>query len=111
VVSPPPAAWDAPLILEEALDARARDMALTMFKLLGCRDMARVDLRVDGEKRLYFLEINPLPSFDPTGSVGLLAEYVGTTYAALVGRILEAALLRLGSDPNRKSGATVGLGV
>lgn len=94
VVSPPPLAGDAPLILDEALDARAREMALTMFKLLGCRDMARVDLRVDRDGRLYFLEINPLPSFDPTGSFGLLAEHLGTTYTTLIGRILEAALER-----------------
>jgi D-alanine-D-alanine ligase len=97
LLTPAPSAWDAPLTLHEPLDAQAREMARGMFSLLGCRDMARVDLRVDGDGRPSVLEINPLPSFDPEGSLGLLAESLGTTYTALVGRILEAALLRLGS--------------
>jgi D-alanine-D-alanine ligase len=91
-------AWEAPLDLTDAMDHRARAIASAMFEALGCRDMARVDLRVDEEGRIYFLEINPLPSFDPEGTVGLLGEYLGIGYAGVVGRILEAALTRIGSN-------------
>jgi len=91
--------WLCPVELTPELDVRARQLAVTMFETLRCRDMARVDLRVDEQGRLYFLEINPLPSFDPEGTVGLMAEYLGTTYTQLVGRILEAARLRLGCAP------------
>jgi len=101
VIRPVPSVVETPLLLDESLDEQARQIARTMFGLLGCRDMARVDLRVDRQGRPWFLEINPLPSFDPQGSVGLLAEHMGTTYAALIGRILDAALVRLGSDPKR----------
>ena len=90
-----PDAWEALLILDEALEAQASRIAQTMFGVLGCRDMARVDLRVDRQGQAWFLEINPLPSCDPAGSLGLLAESTGTTYAALIGRILNAALDRL----------------
>ncbi len=89
------AEWLCPVALTAELDAAAARMAVTMFHALRCRDMARVDLRVDEQGRLYFLEINPLPSCDPTGSLGLLAEYLGVTYAQLVGQVLNAALLRL----------------
>ena len=95
VVSPPPPRWACPLTLDEALDARARQMALEVFRLIGCRDLARVDLRVDEQGRLWFLEINPLPSFDPDGSLGGLAQCLGTSYTDLIGRILEAAVSRL----------------
>ena len=88
--------WLSPVELTPQLDARARAMAVTMCDALGCRDMARVDVRIDEAGTPYFLEINPLPSFDPAGSLGLLAEYLGTTYTQLVGCILEAALHRLG---------------
>ena len=71
-----------------------------MFERLGCRDVARIDLRVDEDGRVQFLEINPLPSFAPDGTVGLLAEYLGTTYAALLGRVLDAATLRLTGWPS-----------
>jgi D-alanine-D-alanine ligase len=91
-----PAAWEAPVPIDAPLDTAAGAMAVTMFNALGCRDVARVDLRVGERGRLYFLEINPLPSFDPELGLGLLAEYLGTTYAGLVGRILDAALERLG---------------
>ena len=95
VVRPVPERVECPLRLEPALDAEARRIALAMFQALGCRDMARVDLRVDAQGRPVFLEINPLPSFDPAGSLGLLAESLGTTYAHLIGEILRAARERL----------------
>ena len=91
VVRSAPAQTIAPLILDQALDGEARRVALTMFQALGCHDMARVDLRVDAAGRVQFLEINPLPSFDPQGSFGLLAEYLGSTYPEMIQRILDAA--------------------
>ena len=99
VVRPTPAQGACPLTLEPALEAEARRVALRMFTILGCRDIARVDLRVDDVGRVFFLEINPLPSFDPEGSLGLLAEYLGVTYAQLLGRVLDAALARYGGTP------------
>lgn len=89
VVSPAPSAWTAPLELTDGVEAAARQAALTMFHAITCRDMARVDLRVDPDGRVWFLEINPLPSFDPEGTLGLLAEHLGVTYEALIGRILD----------------------
>jgi D-alanine-D-alanine ligase len=94
-----PQRWLAPLELDERLDREAREAALTLFAALGCRDLARVDLRVDAEGRVYVLEINPLPSFDPEGTIGLLAEHLGLAYADLLGDILDAALRRLGVLP------------
>ena len=95
VVRPAPQRVECPLTLEPALDAEARRIAVAMFQALGCRDMARVDLRVDAQGRALFLEINPLPSFDPEGSLGRLADYLGVPYAHLVSDILHAALVRL----------------
>ena len=94
VVTPAPTQTIAPLTLDSSLDEDARRIALTMFHALGCRDMARVDLRVDAHGKAQFLEINPLPSFDPEGTIGLLAEYLGTTYPQIIRNILEAALAR-----------------
>ena len=103
VVAPPPARSVSPLTLEPALEAEAGRLAVRMFEALGCRDVARVDLRVDGAGRPWFLEINPLPSFDPAGSFGLLAESLGCSYAALLGRVLDAALARCGLMPQPPS--------
>ena len=94
-------AWETPLELTEELDAKARKIALVMFEALGCRDMARVDLRVDEAGAIYFLEINPLPAFAPGGSFGLLAESMGVPYSQLIGKILQAASSRLASQGPR----------
>jgi len=88
-------AWLCPVELTPALETVAAKTAVTMFEALRCRDMARVDLRVAEDGTLYFLEINPLPSFDPDGSLGLIAEYLGATYTELIHQVLNAALLRL----------------
>lgn len=88
--------WITPVDLTAVLEAEASRTAIAAFTALRCQDMARVDLRVDEQGRVYFLEINPLPSFDPEGSLGLLAEYLGTTYDALIGQVLAAAASRLG---------------
>jgi D-alanine-D-alanine ligase len=99
--------WSCPLELDDRLDTQARGIALAMFAALGCRDMARVDLRVDAAGRAQFIEINPLPSVDPEGSLGLLAEHLGLAYADLIAAVLEAACRRLGRAPQtpRRDGA------
>ncbi|MBI4597782.1 MAG: D-alanine--D-alanine ligase [Candidatus Omnitrophica bacterium] len=84
-----------PLTLDLALDHHAQAAAVAMYEAVSCRDMARVDFRVDAAGQLFFLEINPLPSFDPAGTIGLLAEYLGITYPEIIGRILDAAWCRV----------------
>jgi D-alanine-D-alanine ligase len=86
--SPP----DRPLALQSLLV----EMALAAYRVLGCRDVARVDLRVaaDGEPR--FLEVNPLPGLQPGwGDVVLLAERRGISYEELIGMIVQRARDRL----------------
>ncbi len=43
-------------------------LALTAFRLLGCRDVARLDFRLDAAGRPCFIECNPLPGLDPANS-------------------------------------------
>ena len=71
-----------------------RQAALTAFRTLGCRDVARVDFRLrDGVP--YFLEVNPLPGLNPdTSDLVILADLAGWTYPRLIERILAAALAR-----------------
>jgi len=94
---------EAPLQLTDRLEAEARRLACVMFTTLGCHDLARIDFRVDQDGRLWFLEINPLPSFDPEGTFGLLAEYLGITYTQLIGRILDVACQRFSQALDRPS--------
>ncbi|MBI2856929.1 MAG: D-alanine--D-alanine ligase [Chloroflexi bacterium] len=69
--------------------------SLKAFDLLGCRDFARLDFRVDHVGTPYFLEINPLAGLNPRSSdLPIMARKMGWTYERLVAAILQAALER-----------------
>jgi D-alanine-D-alanine ligase len=83
-----------------AAAARAVELAaLGAYRVLGCRDVARVDFRLrDGVP--YFLEVNPLPGLNPESSdLVILAQLLGWTYERLVGAVLRAALDRHAATP------------
>ena len=66
------------------------------FKLLDCRDFARLDYRVSKEGTPYFLEVNPLAGLNPRSSdIVIMAGLVGIKYPELIGSILDAALRRI----------------
>ena len=77
--------------LQRALESAAR----RSFVALGCRDVARIDLRLDAEGRVHFIECNPLPGLTPGFSdLCKIAEGAGMEYKTLVGEILAPALRR-----------------
>jgi D-alanine-D-alanine ligase len=84
-----------PPLPQEQLDAVSA-AARTVFRVLGCRDVARIDFRLRGGVP-YFLEVNPLPGLHPVESdLAMIARLIGWTYERLVGAIVNAALERLG---------------
>jgi D-alanine-D-alanine ligase len=67
----------------------------TTFMALGCRDVARVDLRLTSEGRVYVLEVNPLPGLTPDYSdLCLIANGAKIEYRTLIGEILSGAIKR-----------------
>jgi D-alanine-D-alanine ligase len=90
--------YQCPAPVPQATQQAVAEAALRAFRVLGCRDVARIDFRVrDGVP--YFLEANPLPGLNPeTSDLPILARLVGKSYAWLIEAILEAALGRLGPD-------------
>jgi len=78
--------------------ARIERTALGIYRLLGCRDFARIDFRLDAEGVPQFLECNPLPGLCPGhGDLPIMAERMGMPYLALVAEILSHALARQGA--------------
>jgi hypothetical protein len=72
-----------------------KQVALKAAKVLGCRDLARVDIRLSSEGIPYVLEVNPLPGLDPEESnLPLMAQAAGISYEALIHRILGFAIQR-----------------
>lgn len=84
-----------PARIPKELDAEMRRLALESFRLFGCRDVARVDFRVDQRGRPWVLELNPLPGLTPDYSdLVLNAAAAGIGYKELIGRILAGGLRR-----------------
>jgi D-alanine-D-alanine ligase len=70
-----------------------RDVALRAYKILECRDYARVDIRLRGGVP-YILEINANPDISPGAGLARAARAAKISYPKLIGRILEMALKR-----------------
>jgi D-alanine--D-alanine ligase len=67
----------------------------TTFMALGCRDVARIDLRMTPEGRIYVIEVNPLPGLTPDYSdLCLIANAMKFDYRTLIGEILSGAIKR-----------------
>lgn len=83
-----------PAPLSKKIEQKAKEIALKAFKVMGCRDYARVDMRFTKDKKLYVLEVNPNP--DITEGAGFMrsAEYAELTYAQTLKRIVKYALGR-----------------
>ncbi|MGH2856129.1 MAG: D-alanine--D-alanine ligase family protein [Solirubrobacteraceae bacterium] len=80
-----------PAQLEDEIAARAREVALDVYELLGCAGFARVDLMLeDLTDELYVLELNPVPGLTETSLLPLAAEAAGISFDELVARILTA---------------------
>lgn len=74
----------------------AEQVALDAWRILGCRDAGRVDLRCDGEGRPNFMEVNPLAGLHPAHSdLPILATKVGLPYVELIRLIVASATLRV----------------
>ena len=87
--------YDAPAKLEPALLEKLRTAARGSFMALGCRDVARIDFRMDDKGRLYFIECNPLPGLTPGWSdLVLIAQGAGMDYRGLIGEIMAPAIRR-----------------
>jgi D-alanine-D-alanine ligase len=83
------------------LRSKVEALAKRAFRLLGCRDYARVDFRVRGSKP-YILEINPNPDFSPTAGLAGGLESAGISHTQFTLDLVQRALARGG-----KVGATL----
>ncbi|MCA9548132.1 MAG: D-alanine--D-alanine ligase, partial [Myxococcales bacterium] len=87
--------FEVPAKVDAALQAELDAVAVGAWHALGCRDVARVDLRLDAEGRVCFIECNPLPGLAPSYSdLCVAAEAAGIDHGTLVRRILAPALAR-----------------
>jgi len=87
--------YDAPAQVDDRTRRRLEEAARDAFVALGCRDVARIDFRMDEQGRIYFIECNPLPGLTPGWSdLVLISRSAGMDYRTLIGEILSGAIRR-----------------
>jgi len=80
----------------DAVAQTASDLAVRIWKELGCRDAGRMDFRCDGGGNVHFLEVNPLAGLDPVHSdLAVLYRLLGVPFRNLFETILASALERV----------------
>jgi D-alanine-D-alanine ligase len=85
-----------PAELEESISARASEIALEVYRLLGLSGFGRVDLMLDSAgDELFVLEADPIPGLTDTSLLPQAAEATGIGFDELVERILLAAAERV----------------
>ena len=84
-----------PAELPAETTARAQELALATYRLLGCHGVARVDLMLDADSgELSVLETNVGPGLTETSLLPLAADAAGISFDELIDRILASAFTR-----------------
>ena len=76
--------------------AECEKLALEAYRVLGCEDAGRVDIRYDAAGKPSFMEINPLPGMHPEHSdLPILAKLNGISYPELMKMIMDSAIKKV----------------
>jgi D-alanine-D-alanine ligase len=86
-----------PAELGDELTSRTQQLAVDVFRLLGCFGFARVDMILAEDERLQVLEAQAIPGLTETSLLPQAAEAGGVTFERLVQLMLEQALERAGA--------------
>jgi D-alanine-D-alanine ligase len=84
-----------PAPLPADVEAEVKDVALRAYKLMGCRDYARVDIRLSKQLKPYVLEVNPNPDLSSDAGYFRSVRASGLTYADAIAKIVGFAAERI----------------
>lgn len=85
---------ECPALLDEETTLRVQKLAIAAFRHLGCRDYARVDMRLASNNQPYIVEVNCNPDLSPDAGFARSVLASGRTYTQAIGEIVACALQR-----------------
>jgi len=81
---------------DDPVVAEAEKISLDAWRILGCRDGGRIDLRCDAAGEPQFIEVNPLAGIHPEHSdLPIICTKKGISYKSLIERIVRSAAGRI----------------
>ena len=81
-----------PARISEEASEQVRDMAVKVYRAIGCQGLSRVDFFVTEEGKAVFNEINTIPGFTSISMYPKLFGASGIPYGQLIDQLLELAL-------------------
>ena len=91
--------FECPANVSKELARDVRSAALSAYRILGCRDWCRVDVRCDAAGRPMVVELNPLPGILPNpqdnSCFPKAARAAGMTYDTLIQTVADIAWRRI----------------
>jgi D-alanine-D-alanine ligase len=92
--------FDCPARIESTVQRTIEEVALAAYRVLGCRDWSRIDVRLDAAGVPNVVEVNPLPGILPNpednSCFPKAARAAGMSYDELIQECLRAAAERQG---------------
>jgi D-alanine-D-alanine ligase len=79
--------------------ARLKSISKTIVRALSMRDVGRLDFRLGEDGRIYFLEVNALPSLEPGASIFAASKREGLSYEQTIAQVVKSAGVRWGLQP------------
>ncbi len=83
-----------PAKLDNEIIKKIKKYALEAYNSSGCRDYARIDIRLDEKNKPYFLEINVNPGIGPEDGAVRSAKTAGFSYPQFLKKLIEIAIIR-----------------
>jgi D-alanine-D-alanine ligase len=92
-----------PANIDSEIQKKVEELAKKAYKALGCRDYARVDVRVSNDGTPFVIEINPNPDVSSDSGFARAAAASGKSYSELLFTITNFALQRKYNDSKNKA--------
>ena len=80
-----------PARITQEEEGRIREAAAKIYRTLGCRGFARVDMFFTDEKEIVFNEVNTIPGFTSHSRFPNMMKGIGMDFAEVVNNVLELA--------------------
>lgn len=84
------------LPVEGSMMEECRNLALNVWRALNCFDGGRVDMRIDRNGKMSFIEVNPLAGLNPvTSDLPILCRLNDFSYQQIIDEIMKSAVKRI----------------
>ena len=92
--TPGAAAFHCPSRLDDSVQAALQETAVAAHRLLGLRDVSRMDAVVDADGRVQILEVNVSPGLTDTSLLPMAVAAEGSDLGVLFAALVERAVAR-----------------